>query len=78
MVKWYGEERADRVANGKYEAALKNAFLNTDKDLRADPNFFNEPSGCTAVVTLVTQDGRIICVRQAITSSYNLGCCMTT
>jgi protein phosphatase 2C family protein 2/3 len=28
-----------------------------------DPNFFNEPSGCTAVSTVLTTDGRIICVR---------------
>ena len=46
--------------SGNYEAALKEAFLKTDEDLRADPNFFNDPSGCPAVVGLVTQDGRII------------------
>jgi protein phosphatase 2C family protein 2/3 len=36
--------------------------MKTDEDLRADPNFFNDPSGCTAVVTLATSDGRLICV----------------
>lgn len=51
----------DEYSKGDYNVALKTAFLNTDKDLRADPNFFNDPSGCTAVVTLVTTDGRIIC-----------------
>ncbi|WWC88178.1 uncharacterized protein L201_003083 [Kwoniella dendrophila CBS 6074] len=46
--------------NGDFEAALKQTFLKTDEDLRADPNFFNDPSGCTAVVGLITKDGRII------------------
>jgi hypothetical protein len=50
------------VEKGDYEAALKEAFLKTDEDLRADPSFFKEPSGCTAVAGLVTQDGRIIVV----------------
>jgi protein phosphatase 2C family protein 2/3 len=39
---------------------LTEVFLKTDEDLRADPNFFQDPSGCTAVVGLVTTDGRII------------------
>nr|XP_019050701.1 PP2Cc protein phosphatase [Kwoniella bestiolae CBS 10118]OCF29631.1 PP2Cc protein phosphatase [Kwoniella bestiolae CBS 10118] len=46
--------------NGDFEAALKQSFLKTDEDLRADPNFFNDPSGCTSVVGLITKDGRII------------------
>jgi protein phosphatase 2C family protein 2/3 len=33
---------------------------------RLDPNFFNEPSGCTAVSTVLTTDGRIICVSAAL------------
>ncbi|KAJ9123189.1 hypothetical protein QFC22_001382 [Naganishia vaughanmartiniae] len=45
---------------GRYEEALKTLYLKTDEDLRADPNFFNEPSGCTAVSGLITTDGRII------------------
>ncbi|WWD05408.1 hypothetical protein V865_003485 [Kwoniella europaea PYCC6329] len=50
----------DSYKSGDFEAALKQAFLKTDEDLRADPNFFNDPSGCTAVVGLITKDGRII------------------
>ena len=66
---------ADIVEKGDYEAALTEAFLKTDEDLRAgklncrvpsgltsDPSFFNDPSGCTAVVGLITQDGRLIVV----------------
>ncbi|KAJ9110563.1 hypothetical protein QFC20_002892 [Naganishia adeliensis] len=51
----------DAYKAGKYEEALKTLYLKTDEDLRADPNFFNEPSGCTAVSTILTTDGRIIC-----------------
>ncbi|KAL7423596.1 Protein phosphatase 2C 2 [Cryptotrichosporon argae] len=50
----------DAFKKGDYEAALKQAFLKTDEDLRADPTFINDPSGCTAVVGLITTDGRII------------------
>ncbi|QRV92274.1 protein phosphatase 2C [Ceratobasidium sp. AG-Ba] len=39
-----------------YKAALKRAFLGTDDDLRADPAFFHDPSGCTAVAALLTSD----------------------
>jgi hypothetical protein len=54
-----------------------------DRDLsrRLDPNFFNEPSGCTAVSTVLTTDGRIICVSSlgrvpvfiSVTISFNSG-----
>ncbi|CAE6502692.1 unnamed protein product [Rhizoctonia solani] len=39
-----------------YKPALKRAFLGTDDDLRADPAFFHDPSGCTAVAALLTED----------------------
>lgn len=45
---------------GDYEKALKTLYLKTDEDLRADPNFFNDPSGCTAVSSIITPDGKII------------------
>jgi len=47
--------------NKKYEAALKRAFISTDEDLRSNPDFQNDPSGCTAVVTLITPQGSIYC-----------------
>ncbi|WVN85534.1 uncharacterized protein L203_100681 [Cryptococcus depauperatus CBS 7841] len=46
--------------SGDYEEALNEAFIKTDEDLRTDPTFLNDPSGCTAVVGLLTTDGRII------------------
>ncbi|MBW0543778.1 hypothetical protein O181_083493 [Austropuccinia psidii MF-1] len=46
--------------NQDYPAALKRAFLATDEDLRSNPDFNNDPSGCTAVAALITPDGRIL------------------
>lgn len=50
----------DSYKAGDYEKALKTLYLKTDEDLRADPNFFNDPSGCTAVSGIISPDGRII------------------
>lgn len=47
---------------GDYEKALKNGFLNTDKAIREEPRFKEDPSGCTASVVLITGDGRVFCV----------------
>ncbi|PLW38230.1 hypothetical protein PCASD_19198 [Puccinia coronata f. sp. avenae] len=46
--------------SGDYQAALKRAFLATDEDLRSNPEFLNDPSGCTAVAALITPDGKIL------------------
>ncbi|KAJ3273413.1 Protein phosphatase 2C 2 [Terramyces sp. JEL0728] len=46
---------------GKYQEALKQGFLDTDVELRADPTHEREPSGCTAVATLITDDHTIYC-----------------
>lgn len=46
---------------GDYEKALKNGFLNTDKAIREEPRFKEDPSGCTASVVLITGDGRVFC-----------------
>ncbi|KAF5382587.1 hypothetical protein D9615_002927 [Tricholomella constricta] len=43
----------------QYDAALKRAFLGTDEDLLANPAHTRDPSGCTAVAALVTNDGKI-------------------
>ncbi|KAL0961055.1 hypothetical protein HGRIS_006043 [Hohenbuehelia grisea] len=43
----------------QYELALKHAFLGTDEDMRANPAHTRDPSGCTAVAALVTEDGKI-------------------
>ncbi|KZT12047.1 PP2C-domain-containing protein [Laetiporus sulphureus 93-53] len=44
---------------GDYRAALKTAFLKTDEDMRTDPTFKRDGSGCTAVAALATTDGRV-------------------
>ncbi|WFC99108.1 protein-serine/threonine phosphatase [Malassezia yamatoensis] len=36
-----------------WEAALRRAFLKTDEDLRVDPVYANDTSGCTAVAALI-------------------------
>ncbi|BFZ54347.1 Protein phosphatase 2C 2 [Savitreella phatthalungensis] len=51
----------DAFASGDFEAALKAGFLSTDKAILADRRFNEDPSGCTATVSLVTHDGRIFC-----------------
>lgn len=51
----------DQFKAGKFEEALKRAYLATDEDLRANPDFAHDPSGCTAVSTLITPDNKIIC-----------------
>jgi protein phosphatase PTC2/3 len=40
----------------EYSTALKKAFLGTDQDLLADPAHVRDPSGCTAVAALMTND----------------------
>lgn len=65
-AKFAGKSLHKRLANEAayqkkdYGAALKDAFLGADVDLKADPDYKNEPSGCTAVTTLITKE-RIIC-----------------
>ncbi|KAG0693181.1 PP2C-domain-containing protein [Suillus ampliporus] len=44
---------------GRYDEALKKAFLGTDEDLLADPSHTRDPSGCTAVAALITHDNKI-------------------
>ncbi|KAM0753554.1 PP2C-domain-containing protein [Meredithblackwellia eburnea MCA 4105] len=51
----------DFFKNKDYLASMKRAFLETDEDLRANPDFRGDPSGCTAVAALVTPDFKIIC-----------------
>ncbi|KAF8319125.1 protein phosphatase 2C 2, partial [Clavulina sp. PMI_390] len=51
----------EAYASKDYQAALKKAFLGTDDDLRTDPAFYHDPSGCTAVAALITSDGKIYC-----------------
>ncbi|KXS18075.1 protein phosphatase 2C [Gonapodya prolifera JEL478] len=46
----------EEFAKGDFETALKKGFLSIDDELRDDPDFQNDPSGCTAVVAIVTDD----------------------
>jgi len=46
-------------SHGDYPDALKRAFLDSDEDMRANPEFARDASGCTAVAALVTKDNRL-------------------
>ncbi|KAI8822612.1 phosphatase 2C-like domain-containing protein [Fimicolochytrium jonesii] len=65
VARYSGQKVHGRVAQeeayGKedYAVALKAGFLGTDVDLRADENFQMDPSGCTAVAAIITDDWRI-------------------
>ncbi|KAI8095383.1 phosphatase 2C-domain-containing protein [Thamnidium elegans] len=41
---------------GDFESSLRKGFLKIDSDLREDPTYANEASGCTAIVALLTKD----------------------
>jgi protein phosphatase 2C family protein 2/3 len=41
------------------ENAIKSGFLAIDDDLRKDPQFAKDPSGCTAVISVITPDNYI-------------------
>ncbi|KAI8978684.1 phosphatase 2C-like domain-containing protein [Trametes punicea] len=49
----------DAYRQKDYPRALKNAFLGTDEDIRSNPEFARDASGCTAVAALVTKEGKI-------------------
>ncbi|KLO11478.1 PP2C-domain-containing protein [Schizopora paradoxa] len=53
-------QKEDDYQERQWGSALKKAFLGTDEDIRSDPAFFRDPSGCTAVAALVTDDKKII------------------
>ncbi|KNC96344.1 uncharacterized protein SPPG_08245 [Spizellomyces punctatus DAOM BR117] len=66
VAKYSGAQLHERItkdegyAKGNYAQAIKQGFLGTDVDLRADPDFQHDPSGCTAVAALITDDWRIL------------------
>ncbi|GAA5917800.1 hypothetical protein JCM6882_004549 [Rhodosporidiobolus microsporus] len=67
VAKFAGDTVHHRLAANEHfkkqdwEASLKRAFLETDEDLRANPDFRGDPSGCTAVATIITPERNIIC-----------------
>ncbi|GAA5830008.1 hypothetical protein JCM11251_006843 [Rhodosporidiobolus azoricus] len=67
VAKFAGDTVHHRLAANEHfkkqdwEASLKRAYLETDEDLRANPDFRGDPSGCTAVSAIITSDLDIIC-----------------
>lgn len=66
MAKYSGEtvhkrlRSLDLYKNKEYQKSLTRAFLKTDEDIRANPDYAHETSGCTAVAALITEDNTII------------------
>ncbi|BGP43534.1 Protein phosphatase 2C 2 [Rhodotorula kratochvilovae] len=67
VAKFAGDTVHSRLAANDFfkrkdwEASLKRAYLETDEDLRANPDFRGDPSGCTAVSAIITPERNIIC-----------------
>ncbi|BGP27668.1 Protein phosphatase 2C 2 [Rhodotorula toruloides] len=67
VAKFAGDTVHGRLAANEFfkkrdwEASLKRAYLETDEDLRANPDFRGDPSGCTAVSAIITPELNIIC-----------------
>ncbi|RKO95965.1 protein phosphatase 2C, partial [Caulochytrium protostelioides] len=45
----------------EYEKAIRAVFLQMDQNLREDPEYKEEASGCTAVMVLLTPDNELYC-----------------
>ncbi|KAK9763893.1 Protein phosphatase 2C 2 [Basidiobolus ranarum] len=64
-AKYCGEQLHERIVKdeaftqGNYALAIKHGYLGADADLRGDPDFIHDSSGCTAVSALITPDKRI-------------------
>ncbi|CAG8498721.1 183_t:CDS:10 [Paraglomus occultum] len=50
----------DAFVRGELRASIMSGFLGLDEDLKTHPDFKNDPSGCTAVVALITPDNHIL------------------
>ncbi|KAG0174297.1 Protein phosphatase 2C 2 [Apophysomyces sp. BC1034] len=48
--------QSDAFRENRYSDALRQGFLGIDEDLRKDPEYENETSGCTAVAAMLTKD----------------------
>jgi len=49
----------DLYQEGKYSESMTRAFVKTDEDLRANPEYAHDTSGCTAVAAIITEDNTI-------------------
>jgi len=65
VAKYSGEQLHRRIAadeaftRNDFKVAIKNGFLGTDNDLRRDPEYMNDPSGCTAITALITSEDKV-------------------
>ncbi|TPX34836.1 hypothetical protein SmJEL517_g02573 [Synchytrium microbalum] len=67
VAQYAGSQLHNRIASdpafiaGNFEESIRSGYLGIDVDLRADKAFVNDPSGCTAVCAILTDDGKVIC-----------------
>ncbi|KAG0165119.1 Protein phosphatase 2C 2 [Apophysomyces sp. BC1034] len=47
---------SDAFQRGRYREALRRSYMEIDQDLRTDPQYTEETSGCTAIAALVTKN----------------------
>ncbi|KAI7906951.1 phosphatase 2C-like domain-containing protein [Cokeromyces recurvatus] len=62
IAKYSSQQLPELVINsedfkkGEYKDSLRKGFFQIDANLREDPEYEHEPSGCTAIVALLTKD----------------------
>lgn len=64
IAKYSGLHLHERIARDSafpqdIEKAIKNGFLGTDEDLKNDSQYANDPSGCTAVTSIITPQNQV-------------------
>lgn len=64
IAKYSGAHLHERIARdpafpNNIEEAIKSGFLGTDEDLRNDSQYANDPSGCTAVTSIITPQNHV-------------------
>ncbi|PKC67547.1 PP2C-domain-containing protein [Rhizophagus irregularis] len=64
IAKYSGAHLHERIARdpafpNNIEEAIKSGFLGTDEDLRNDSQYANDPSGCTAVTSIITPQNQV-------------------
>ncbi|TPX33277.1 hypothetical protein SeMB42_g07505 [Synchytrium endobioticum] len=66
VARYAGSQLHKRIASdpayakGDYAKAIISGYLGVDVDLKADVNFAYDSSGCTAVCSIITDDGKLI------------------
>ncbi|KAI9137298.1 phosphatase 2C-like domain-containing protein, partial [Paraphysoderma sedebokerense] len=66
IARFSGAELHNRIARDSgfseknFKEAIRRGFLALDQELKANPEFENDPSGCTAVTAVITEDDHLL------------------